>query len=264
MTRTGTAPAAVTSKNEGSGMIDSLVIYDGPSMINGAPIVAIVTRGSSNIKTGEMDQLWILAADVDPITARREGLDVGICGGCVHAGRMVDNRRVEVTCYVRVHQAPRAVFDGWMRGIYPAAASMADIRRAGEGRVLRLGAYGDPAAIPAPIVRALVSRASGWTGYTHQWRSERIAGALRDVLMASCDTPADVERARRMGWSTFTVVPNGASLPDGLELCANSRTGVTCKECLACDGRGGRHIGVYAHGTGAGYVNRRALPLFAA
>lgn len=241
---------------------EALVIYDGPSMINGEPILGILTRASTNIKTGEMDQLWILRADMSPVEASRTGADACICGGCPHRGRMVDGVLVGRSCYVTLFQGPRAVFDAWLRGVYRAAASMAEVRRAGEGRHVRLGAYGDPAALPAPIVRALVSRASGWTGYTHQWRSERLAGGLRDILMASCDTPADVERARLMGWATFTVVPQGAAMPAGIEECANSRTGTTCRDCLACDGRSGRHIGVYAHGAGAGHANRRALPVF--
>lgn len=238
-----------------------VVVYDGPSMIDGAPILGILTRNSSNVKTGEMDQLWIIRADMSPADASRGGDDVAICGGCPHRGRIVDGVLQGRSCYVTLFQGPRAVFDAWARGVYRAADSLDDIRTAGAGRKVRLGAYGDPAALPAPIVRALVSRAAGWTGYTHQWKSARLGGQLRDILQASCDTLQDLQRATAAGWATFTVLPTGAEVPIGAVECANSRTGVTCAECMECDGRSGQHIAIHAHGAGAGHVTRRALPV---
>ena len=50
----------------------SFIFYRGPSMLDGAPIVAIATD-SSNSKTGGMVQTWILRADIDPVTAARNG-----------------------------------------------------------------------------------------------------------------------------------------------------------------------------------------------
>ena len=41
------------------------IIYDGPSMLDGEPIVAIATMKTSNRKTGEMVQVWILRSDVN-------------------------------------------------------------------------------------------------------------------------------------------------------------------------------------------------------
>ena len=237
-----------------------VVVYDGPSAIDGAPILGILTRDSSNVKTGTMDQLWIIRADMSPAEASRTGCDCSVCGGCPHRGRMVDGVLVGRSCYVTLFQGPRAVFDAWARGVYRAADSLDDIREAGAGRRVRLGAYGDPAALPAAVVRALVSRAAGWTGYTHQWKSARLAGQLRDILQASCDTLQDLQRATAAGWGTFTVLPTGAEMPIGAVECANSRTGVTCAECMECDGRSGQHIAIHAHGTGAGHVTRRALP----
>ena len=43
-----------------------LVLYEGPSEIDGKPIVCIATLDSRNRKTGNMVQTWILRQDVSP------------------------------------------------------------------------------------------------------------------------------------------------------------------------------------------------------
>lgn len=244
-----------------------VVVYDGPSMLDGSPILGIVTYESSNSKTGPMAQLWIIRADVDPQAASVAGMDGAVCGGCVHRGRMVlrrvKRRLVSVlvgrSCYVTLWQGPAAVFHAWLRGNYRACQSRGDIERAGAGVNMRLGAYGDPAALPSGVVLPLIRYATGWTGYTHQWRSARFAW-LKGIVMASCDSSRDFIRARLAGWGTFTVTPADAAAPSGTELCANSVTGVRCVDCLACDGSA-RHITIPAHGPGAVHVTRRTLPV---
>ena len=64
--------------------MSGFVFYDGPSLIDGAPIVAIAVLESENGKTGDMVQTYILRADVDPVSALRTGEDASICGDCVH------------------------------------------------------------------------------------------------------------------------------------------------------------------------------------
>jgi hypothetical protein len=131
---------------------------------------------------------------------------------------------------------------------------------------VRLGTYGDPAAVPAEVWRALLSEAAGWTGYTHQWRAAR----LRDVLewcQASCDAPEDVEHARRLGAvGTFRVGAAGAlDMLPGEVLCpASAEAGkvTTCDRCGLCAGRTGATVYIPAHGTSARLVTgqgRRAL-----
>ena len=88
------------------------ILYDGPSVLDGSPIVCIATLSTSNRKTGAMIQTWILRADKDPVTASKLGDDVSICGNCPlrhHTGG---------ACYVNIGQAPRSIFDGFIRGIY--------------------------------------------------------------------------------------------------------------------------------------------------
>ena len=244
-----------------------VVVYDGPSMLDGSPILGIVTYESSNTKTGPMGQLWIIRADVDPQAASAKGLDGAVCGGCVHRGRIVlrrvKGRLVSVlvgrSCYVTLWQGPAAVYASWVRGGYRAVSTRGDLERAGAGIDMRLGAYGDPAALPSTVVLSLIRHATGWAGYTHQWRSARFAW-LKGTVMASCDSELDLARARAAGWGTFTVTPADAPAPAGTELCANSVTGVKCIDCLACDGSA-RHITIPAHGAGAVHVARRALPV---
>ena len=65
-----------------------VILYQGPSLLDGAPIVVIATglENSSNNKTGNMIQTHILCADMLPVAAIQEGKDSSICGDCVHRG----------------------------------------------------------------------------------------------------------------------------------------------------------------------------------
>ena len=61
-----------------------MIVYQGPSAIDGRPIVVILTglkarRGSKNAKTGTLVQSWILRADVEPHTAVKTGDDASVC-----------------------------------------------------------------------------------------------------------------------------------------------------------------------------------------
>lgn len=248
-------------------IISSAVIYRGPSRIDRAPVVVVALVTSSNRKTGEMVQTYILRADVDPQTAVVKGWDVSICGGCIHRGRWdaTAGRMIGRTCYVTLWQGPRVVYEK-LTGPAPYRDICDDvdaIRALGFGRLVRLGTYGDPAAVPGTVWDALLTDAIAHTGYTHQWRNERIAGHLRGRVMASCDTPADRERARAAGWDTFTVAPIGETI-DGADLCPASKEAgkrTTCAACLKCSGAGGADIYIPAHGATAGrYTGRRALP----
>lgn len=62
-----------------------LIAYQGPSRIDGQPVVMIVTgeKGdTANEKTGPMAQSWILRADMSPALAINQGEDKSICGSC--------------------------------------------------------------------------------------------------------------------------------------------------------------------------------------
>jgi hypothetical protein len=236
------------------------VLYAGASLLDGAPIVAIATGlaiGSVNSKTGDTVQTYILRSDIEPTAALKSGADSAICGDCRHRG---DGTGAGRTCYVNVGQGPLAVFRAWQRGRYPDAW---DVPALGAGRVVRLGTYGDPAAVPVPIWRFLIERSLGHTGYTHQWRR---APTLRSLCMASVDNTLDALEAQRAGWRTFRVgmlahsAVSRATLAE--VLCpASAEAGklLTCAQCLACGGADGRRGSVYipAHGGFAVMANAR-------
>ena len=237
------------------------IIYRGPSLLDGAPIVAIViglADDSSNVKTGAMLQSYILREDIHPLDAIATGADYSICGNCTARGAAGDGTGRE--CYVEVGKGPAMVYKTLARGKYPVAASVADC---GAGRVVRLGTYGDPAAVPVAIWEELISRAVAYTGYTHQWAG--IGAGLRHLCMASADSMADKAAANAAGFRTFRVIgPNDTGPVRGAEsLCpASAEAGkkLTCIECKACNGAGtGRRgsIAIYAHGGTAVMSNIR-------
>lgn len=222
-----------------------VILYEGPSLLDGAPIVAVATgiaRPSSNIKTGKMVQVWILRADVDPVRAVRLGLDESICGACPMRGAIaasglpIGGRR----CYVQVAKAPLGVWQAYQRGAYPqldpASADWAEIV---HGRTVRLGAYGDPAAVPMSILQATVAPAEAHTGYTHQWRD---GFALAHLLMASVESVTDARIAWAMGYRTFRVsatVAEDAPVRGAEARCpASAEAGavLSCEQCRACGG----------------------------
>jgi len=63
----------------------NVLLYDGPSRLNGARILIIGTAQNGNRKIGHMLQLWIIPA-ISPIAAVQSGADVAVCGDCVHRG----------------------------------------------------------------------------------------------------------------------------------------------------------------------------------
>jgi hypothetical protein len=231
------------------------VFFDGPSQIDGAPIVGIAVLESENGKTGDMVQTYILRADVDPVSALRTGEDRSICGDCVHRPAN------DGACYVNVAQSVQSVYWAWFRGAYELVAPIVGARMI-QGRKLRMGSYGDPAAIPAQFWKQLAKYTSGHAGYTHQWRRP-IARGLRTLVMASADSASDRDVARAMGWRTFRVRTADESLGAREIVCPASPEGGDrrqCVTCLACDGadRAGKvSVSIIVHGSKA----RRFVPI---
>jgi len=213
----------------------SFVFYRGPSPIDGAPIVAIATLKSVNSKTGDMVQTWILREDVSPLDAIATGEDRSICGNCARRGNATRKR----TCYVDVGKAPMAVWSAFHRGQYVDLSNDPElVAYLIAGRIVRMGAYGDPAMVPVKQWRALLAAAAGRTGYTHAWR--RVwAQALRPYVMASVDSVAEQDTARAMGWRTFRVRAETEPLQANEFACPASPEGgerMQCIDCQACDG----------------------------
>lgn len=225
-----------------------IVFYRGPSVLDGKPIVAIATKSSNNRKTGDMIQTWILRANVDPVRAVTAGLDSSICGSCYHRGSK-DRPR---TCYVNVGQAPLAIYRAFKRGSYEPG-DLAGLVESLDGKPVRMGAYGDPVAVPWHAWTG-IHTARKWTGYTHQWRRLE-AAPFRGTCMASCDTIAEAADAAALGWRTFLVNPLDATPPEGIE-CPSAR-GVECADCGLCAGNQryqAPSIWIGAHGTAKRFV----------
>jgi hypothetical protein len=107
---------------------------------------------------------------------------------------------------------------------------------AGANRVVRLGSYGDPAAVPIAVWEALVSRATAHTGYTHQWRTMPQLAAL---CMASADSALEAAQAQTQGWRTFRVrAPSEPIAPREFVCPASKEAGAKtdCASCRACGG----------------------------
>ena len=222
------------------------IIYRGPSLLDGKPIVVVaITKESKNAKTGNMVQTYVLVDNgLSPVESARSLADISICGDCKH------RRGTGGACYVNLGQGARAVMDGVVRGIYPSATP-AQVARLITNRKVRLGTYGDPMAVPVWVWDNLVSEASGHTGYTHQWQPEKRKrmdvlypdqyDGIRALCMASVDTEDEWFEATYEGWRTFRVRSAGDGLNIGEFPCpASEEAGkrVTCADCMACNGVG--------------------------
>lgn len=242
------------------GKPNGLVLWRGHSQLNGAPIVVIATGladKSANSKTGDMIQTWVLSEYTHPVAAIHTGADASVCGDCPLRGLIrasgTDTRNRGRACYVQTHQAPRAVWDGYNRGIYPTLQQV-DLELF-RGRMLRLGSYGDPCAVPYSVWSRLCNASAGRTGYTHQWRQRRF-WRFRKLVMASCETIADAELARSRGWRTFRTMPLGELPSLGEFNCPASKEAgqrLTCEQCGACDGAGSNprrvSVAIQVHGS---------------
>jgi hypothetical protein len=238
------------------------IFYKGASQIDGSPVVGIATVDSSNRKTGSMVQTWIIRDDVHPVVASRTGADSAICGDCRHRGQYDEhgNRIAGTrTCYVMLTPVA-SVYRTLRAGRYDDLSASLDLAATRiAGRMLRLGSYGDPAAIPHEVWIALLARVAGHTGYTHQWRA---FPEYADILMASCDSVAERVQAKMLGFRTFRVAPATGWTKENREiLCpASEQAGkrTTCAECHACGGTSSRarcDIMIPAHGSGASRVH---------
>src|SRR5262245_24533883 len=134
------------------------ILYQGPSRLNGEPIVVIATglvHPSINRKTGPMVQTWILRSDTHPVEAVHSGDDSAICGDCPL--RPLNARGTGgPMCYVRKETGPGAIYRAYQAGSYPRISARA-IRQLATSPI-RFGAYGDPGAAPLEIWRTLESK----------------------------------------------------------------------------------------------------------
>jgi hypothetical protein len=210
------------------------IIYRGASLLDGKPIVVVaITKESKNSKTGNMVQTYIMADNgLSPVESAKILADKSVCGDCKH------RRGMGGSCYVNLGQGARSVMDGVMRGIYELDDGY-NVGTAVLGRKVRLGTYGDPAAVPAYVWESLLKNAESHTGYTHQWASGK-ADHVKQWCMASADTMDEFAAAKFAGWRTFRVrQADGTPEYSHEMICpASAEAGkrLTCATCMACSG----------------------------
>lgn len=241
--------------------MNGVVLYRGPSKLDGKPIVVIATglkAKSNNAKTGDMIQTWILREDISPTEAVKNGEDYSICGSCPHRGDGTGKGR---SCYVTLFQAPLNVWKSYHRGIYPQVDAFT-ARQLFAGRMVRLGSYGDPAAAPYSMWKVVTASAKGWTGYTHQWKL--VSSNWSALVMASADTVHEMQQAQALGYRTFRVSAEVGQVVKGLEvICpASAEAGhktecASCKACMGTSGKAKASIVIAAHGNGATNFKRK-------
>lgn len=220
------------------------LLYKGPSLIDGKPIVAAITGIndlSTNRKTGPMAQMYILREDISPVEAVKTGEDYSVCGNCPHRGENGKGR----SCYVDPWRGPQSVW----RALPKYKPYVPGVIRAHQ-LGLRLGAYGATAAIPFEYTEQAAKDALYTTGYDHEWRT--CDQRLKKYLMASCDSEQDRIEAKAMGWTTFRVkTPEQPKLAKEYVCPASEEAGFVakCFTCKKCSGDKAKDVVINVHGT---------------
>ena len=211
-------------------MIRGFEVYNGPSVLNEAPVVGLVSLNSANVKTGQMAQLWILNATEDPQSAINHKTDNAQCGNCPQ------RHSLGGACYVIAWRGPSQIFKAWQSGQYPALEP-SQYQPFLNGRGLRFGAYGDPAALPIDILSALKSASDWHVGYTHQIASKRVSRDIAGMVMLSADTESQARKFQAQGYRYFRVKTPDMPVLDNERYCpADPAKGKTCLNCRLCNG----------------------------
>lgn len=235
-------------------------------------IVCIATGNSSNRKTGDEVQTWILYKHEPPNIAIDTGKDSIICGDCKHRGKVlsfkdalkyanilsnvkkkallkrIDTKRekgfnsinVDRKCYVTTWQAPLSIYKAWKKGNYPTLTPKQAQKRLAYKKV-RLGSYGDPVHVPLEVWNTMLKFTLGTTGYTHQWRNLEYIGYSK-YLMASVDTSEEMFQANVLGYRTFRVRKKNEEVQPNEVGCLSDRNArgtkklVPCVDCMMCSG----------------------------
>ena len=235
-------------------------------------IVSIATFNSSNRKTGDEVQTWIIYKHEPPNIAIDTGKDKAICGDCKHRGivlslddaiiyanqlptakkkallKRIDDKKakglnsinIDRKCYVLVFQAPLNVYKAWKNGNYPTLTPKQAQKRFAYKKV-RLGSYGDPIHIPKWKLDIILKFTLGVTGYTHQWKNLKFI-EYKQYLMASVDSLEEMLQANSLGYRTFRVRQKNEKTQSNEVGCLSDRNArgnkklVPCIDCMMCSG----------------------------
>lgn len=220
--------------------MDSQVFYRGPSMLDGGPILGIVKFGSNNKKTGDMSQTYIIPdVGVKPNETLHDGSDASVCGGCPMRYEYDDDgKHIPGTrgCYVVMFRGPNSMWK-YHRNKPVITPQEFGVMVEASGSPLRLGAYGEPVAIPMefwePAINATIKNKTGFTGYSHQWSNPQFQ-MWSEFLMASIHSTSEIRKASKLGWRYFRSSTDGHV--DGEVRCPAPDKGVQCIDCQLCQG----------------------------
>jgi hypothetical protein len=188
-----------------------VILYQGLSNLDGQNIIVVATNvfgnKSNNEKIGDMIPIWILKRDISPLMSTTKEArtstyysDSTVCGDCKH--------RDLGSCYVTLFHGPDQVYRAFHEQRY-VSYDFDKMKELFRDKKVRIGAYGDPAAVPMFVWDEVCGLAKNYTGYTHQWNNKKLSPNYLDNLkkynMASCDTVSEQITASKMGWRTFRI-----------------------------------------------------------
>ena len=204
-------------------------VWEGPSALTGDPIVVIASCAgadpSANGKTGDMVQIYILPKSTSPGHAWINGAINAVCpDACEH------RRDQKGDCYVNWSRLRSA----WDRGLVAPDLPDGYLTDA----IVRLGAGGDPSAVPFHVWIKLLDGVKGCSGYTAEWRSLPIH--WQRLFMASVATPDQAWEAAAMGWRLYAAslseADDRAYEEQGVKACLSHAVDLPCVSCRQCDG----------------------------
>jgi hypothetical protein len=240
------------------------IAYEGPSKLDGSPIVVIINKvhsNSANDKTGALVQSFIIRSDINPVEAIKTGADQAICGDCGHRPIIADVTG-DPPCYVNVSRSVLAVFKAYKRGRYIKVRPQT-LARILTGKKLRIGTYGDGAAAPLSIWQTLTQYTADHVGYTHQWARAGFDNfGWSSLVMASADTAEQALEAQELSYRTFRVSIGLDKRAGEISCPASAESGkkTTCDNCMLCAGqmKSAKNIVIADHALGHA---RRIIPI---
>lgn len=230
----------------------SLVVWRGPSRYDGVEIMVTLVPLSDNMKTGNMPQVYVLRTDTVPFAAMKGGFDFSVCGECGLRPTDIGGCYVP-TVKLRAH---------WDKTVKQDVASPDEIATAIGLRPVRLGAYGDMAAVDPLVTDWLVRLARGKVvNYTHGHLTLGFDGVehMRRYSMLSVESLGEAHRAWQRGWRTYRMLAPDEKPAQGEILCPYMARGQQCYDCLRCGGHGNRGPSIAVPLHGGDGVEGRAL-----
>tara|TARA_Y100000310_G_C20698945_1_gene827884 strand:+ start:2502 stop:3182 length:681 start_codon:yes stop_codon:yes gene_type:complete len=212
---------------------NGLVLWESDVLV---VILTNLRRPSRNLKTGDLLQIFIFYKHELPSRAIVSGNDRHCCGDCKRRPLLAKEYSV-APCYVLLWQGPDSVWKCWNDGGYGIWDGGLHIFR---DKLVRFGAYGDPAFIPKNITSSIIGACKAHTGYTHQW-ADPMYITYRDSFKASVDTFQEHHQAKTLGWSTYRARGEGEKLQSNEHVCPASKEAgqrKQCETCMLCNGHG--------------------------